>query len=72
MLRPTPHVTTEESTHAARRCPVSVSCEGLHAEACETLTVLDEELAGDRVLGIRFADTAAADEAWSRKRRWWP
>ena len=56
-----------------RVCPVSVSCEGLHAEACETLTVLDDgRIAGDRVLGIRFADTAAADEAWVKKRRWWP
>ncbi|HXV79106.1 MAG TPA: MOSC domain-containing protein, partial [Candidatus Binatia bacterium] len=36
---------------------------------CETLTVLDEgRVAGDRVLGIRFADTDAPDEAWSRKR----
>src|SRR5439155_17435743 len=26
-----PHVTTEDSTHVARRCSVSVSCEGLHA-----------------------------------------
>ena len=37
-------------------------------EECETLTVLDEgRIAGDRVLGIRFADTQAADDAWSRK-----
>ena len=41
---------------------------GFTPEACETLTVLDEgRIAGDRVLGIRFADTAAADEAWSKK-----
>jgi uncharacterized protein YcbX len=41
---------------------------GFTPEACETLTVLDEgRVAGDRVLGIRFADTAAADDAWSRK-----
>jgi uncharacterized protein YcbX len=33
------------------------------------LTVLDEgRVAGDRVLGIRFADTEAVDDAWSRKR----
>ncbi len=41
---------------------------GFTPEECETLTVLDDgRIAGDRVLGIRFADTAAADEAWSRK-----
>jgi uncharacterized protein YcbX len=41
---------------------------GFTPEACDTLTVLDEgRIAGDRVLGIRFADTAAPDEAWSRK-----
>src|SRR5207248_11356625 len=37
-------------------------------EACEMLTVLAEgRIAGDRVLGLRFADTAAADDAWSKK-----
>jgi uncharacterized protein len=37
-------------------------------EECDTLTVLDDgRIAGDRVLGIRFADSAAADEAWSKK-----
>ena len=37
---------------------------GFTPEECETLTVLDDgRIAGDRVLGIRFADTAAADEA---------
>src|SRR5262245_19405122 len=41
---------------------------GFTPEACDTLTVLDEgRIAGDRVLGIRFADTAPADEAWSKK-----
>jgi uncharacterized protein YcbX len=41
---------------------------GFTPEECETLTVLDEgRIAGDRVLGIRFADTGAADDAWSRK-----
>jgi uncharacterized protein YcbX len=41
---------------------------GFTPEACDTLTVLDEgRIAGDRVLGIRFADTDAADEAWSKK-----
>lgn len=41
---------------------------GFTAEECETLTVLDEgRVAGDRVLGLRFADTAAPDEAWSKK-----
>lgn len=37
-------------------------------EACEVLTVLDEgRIAGDRVLGIRFANSAAKDDAWSKK-----
>ncbi len=41
---------------------------GFTPEACETLTVLEEGIiAGDRVLGLRFADTEARDEAWSRK-----
>ena len=41
---------------------------GFTPEECETLTVLDEgRIAGDRVLGVRFADTEAADNAWSRK-----
>jgi uncharacterized protein YcbX len=41
---------------------------GFTPEECETLTVLDEgRIAGDRVLGVRFADTEEADDAWSRK-----
>src|SRR4029453_14757163 len=41
---------------------------GFTPEECDTLTVRDDgRIAGDRVLGIRFADSAAADEAWSRK-----
>jgi hypothetical protein len=41
---------------------------GFTPENCETLTVLDAgRIAGDRVLGVRFADTEAADDAWSRK-----
>jgi len=41
---------------------------GFTPEDCETLTVLDEgRIAGDRVLGVRFADTEAADDVWSRK-----
>ncbi len=37
-------------------------------EACEFLTVLDEgRIAGDRVLGIRFANSGALDDAWSKK-----
>ena len=41
---------------------------GFTPEACDTLTVLDEgRIAGDRVFGVRFADTEAADDAWSRK-----
>src|SRR5262249_33993909 len=41
---------------------------GFTPEECDTLTVLDEgRIAGDRVLGIRFADAAAADDAWSKR-----
>jgi uncharacterized protein len=41
---------------------------GFTPEECKTLTVLDEgRIAGDRVLGIRFADTEATDDAWSKK-----
>ncbi|MGZ8159191.1 MAG: MOSC domain-containing protein [Methylobacter sp.] len=37
-------------------------------EACDSLTVLDEgRIAGDRVLGFRFADTSVLDDAWSKK-----
>src|SRR3546814_7426474 len=41
---------------------------GFTPEECHALTVLDEgRIAGDRVLGVRFADTQAADDIWSRK-----
>lgn len=41
---------------------------GFTPEQCDALTVLDKgRIAGDRVLGVRFADTQAADDAWSRK-----
>jgi hypothetical protein len=41
---------------------------GFTPEKCETLTVLDEgRIAGDRVLGVRFADTEVADDVWSKK-----
>lgn len=41
---------------------------GFTAEECGSLTVLPEgRVAGDRVLGVRFADTEAPDDAWSRK-----
>ena len=41
---------------------------GFTPEACESLTVLDEgRIAGDRVLSFRFADSAAADNAWVKK-----
>ena len=37
-------------------------------EACDSLTVLDEgRIAGDRVLGFRFADSGVMDDAWSKK-----
>ena len=41
---------------------------GFTPEECKTLTVLGEgKIAGDRILGIRFADTQAADNQWSKK-----
>lgn len=41
---------------------------GFAPEACESLTVLEEgRIAGDRVLGFRFADSGTPDSAWSRK-----
>jgi uncharacterized protein YcbX len=41
---------------------------GFTPEECKTLAVLDGgRIAGDRVLGIRFADTEAPDDVWSRK-----
>jgi len=37
-------------------------------EACDVLTVLDEgRIAGDRVLGLRFANSGVADDVWSKK-----
>jgi uncharacterized protein YcbX len=41
---------------------------GFTPEACESLTVLEEgRIAGDRVLGFRFADSGTPDAAWSKK-----
>lgn len=41
---------------------------GFTPEACESLMVRDEgRIAGDRVLGIRFANSGVADNAWSKK-----
>ena len=41
---------------------------GFTPEACKSLTVLAEgRIAGDRVLGIRFANSGVADDAWSKK-----
>ena len=41
---------------------------GFTPEACESLAVRDEgRIAGDRVLGIRFANSGVADNAWSKK-----
>jgi uncharacterized protein YcbX len=37
-------------------------------EVCDSLTVLDEgRIAGDRVLGFRFANSSVPDDAWSKK-----
>jgi uncharacterized protein YcbX len=41
---------------------------GFTPEACDALTVLEEgRIAGDRVLGFRFADSGLPESAWSRK-----
>ncbi|HEX5464501.1 MAG TPA: MOSC domain-containing protein [Burkholderiales bacterium] len=41
---------------------------GFTAEGCEALTILDDgRVAGDRVLGFRFADAKAPDDEWSNK-----
>jgi hypothetical protein len=41
---------------------------GFTPEACEVLDVLDQgRIAGDRVLGIRFANSSVIDDAWSKK-----
>ncbi len=41
---------------------------GFTPETCESLTVLAEgRVAGDRVLGLRFADSPTPGDAWSRK-----
>ena len=41
---------------------------GFTAEKCEALSVVDGgRVAGDRVLGVRFASSAIPDNAWSTK-----
>jgi uncharacterized protein YcbX len=41
---------------------------GFTPETCEVLSILaDGRVQGDRVLGLRFANTDAPDDAWSRK-----
>ncbi len=41
---------------------------GFAPEACKSLTVLEQgRIAGDRVLGFRFADSGTPDSAWSKK-----
>ena len=41
---------------------------GFTPEACDPLNVLPEgRIAGDRVLGLRFANSPFPDHAWSRK-----
>ena len=40
---------------------------GFTPESRESLAVADGRIAGDRVLGFRFADTPEPDEAWGRK-----
>src|SRR5512139_766506 len=37
-------------------------------EPCKELTVLNEgRIAGDRVLGVRFANSGVSDDTWSKK-----
>lgn len=41
---------------------------GFTPELCDTLSIsMDGRVAGDRVLGVRFADSAAPDDAWGPK-----
>lgn len=41
---------------------------GFTPEACNVVDVLDEgRIAGDRILGFRFANSTATDDAWSKK-----
>ncbi len=41
---------------------------GFNPEVCDVLSILaNGRVAGDRVLGFRFADTEAPDDAWSQK-----
>jgi uncharacterized protein YcbX len=40
---------------------------GFTPESRESLSIVDGRIAGDRVLGFRFANTPEPDEAWSRK-----
>ncbi|MDO9239187.1 MAG: MOSC N-terminal beta barrel domain-containing protein, partial [Methylicorpusculum sp.] len=41
---------------------------GFTPEPCDALTVLEEgRIAGDRVLGIRFADTVGLKDEWCKK-----
>lgn len=41
---------------------------GFTPEQCEVVNVLDEgRIVGDRVLGVRFADSGVIDDAWSKK-----
>ncbi|MBI2910792.1 MAG: MOSC domain-containing protein [Chloroflexi bacterium] len=41
---------------------------GFTAESCRTLSVSEDgRVAGDRVLGVRFADSPAPDDAWGPK-----
>jgi len=55
-----------EGVADATRCgPIPLSAQGFTPEKCDTLTVLSEgRIAGDWVLGIRFADIEAPDDAW--------
>jgi uncharacterized protein YcbX len=42
---------------------------GFTPESCDSLTILPTgRVEGDRVLGVRFADSAAPDDAWAAKR----
>ncbi len=52
------------SVAALYRYPVK----GFNPEVCDALSILaNGRVAGDRVLGFRFADTEAPDDAWSQK-----
>ncbi len=60
--------TCQRTAYAAGRRAYRYPLKGFTPEARDTLSILPSgRVAGDRVLGVRFADTPAPDHAWSPK-----